>query len=193
MSVKDYENIKYMDSKVMVKNFVQNLANIFETPKALMRTLQTALGIATGMQAAAGVVTIVGPTVNELISYLHLVSTGLNTRISFCNRIIDTTPQLFGDSIDNIPPLYWKDKPIPEIGARSIPDLVKINVTTFKSEKDHTDHIPDDKYEYIVTSKDKVLNDITCKRDVQTNRAKINLKRSSDVAPDVIVNVRPAF
>ena len=173
MSVKDDENINYMDSKIMVKNFVQNLANIFETPKALMtqRTLQTALGIATGMQAAAGVVTIVGPTVNELISYLHLVSTGLNTCISFCNRIIDTTPHLFGDSIDNIPPLYWKDK----------------------SEKDHTDHIPDDKYEYIVTSKDKVLNDITCKRDVQTNRAKINLKRSSDVAPDVIIKVRPAF
>jgi len=44
------EHNNYMGSRVMVKNCVQNLANIFETPKAqarlTKRTLQTALGIA---------------------------------------------------------------------------------------------------------------------------------------------------
>ena len=91
ISMPDDELINYMGSKVTVKNFVQNLANVLQVPTGTATVnkgnIQQALGIATAVgtvvPGVSQVVTAVGPTLNQLVSYLHLVNVGVNTVTAF--------------------------------------------------------------------------------------------------------------
>jgi len=128
ISMIDEGTINYMGSKVTVKHFVQNLANVLQAPSGSAQlneaNIQTALGISTAVASvipsATQIINTVAPTVNALVSYLHLVNVSVNTVTAFCNMIIDSTPQLLWDTLDYIPPLFWKGyTPIPAIGATS--------------------------------------------------------------------------
>jgi len=192
-----------MGSKITVKNFVQNLANVLQAPgqsaTLSKANIQKALGISTAVASvvpsATQIINQVAPTLNELVSYLHLLNVSVNTVTAFANTIIDSTPQLFWDTLDYIPLLFWRGySPIPLIGATTIPDLTywTNNLEKFKSEKDKTEQQNERNYQYILTSKDKVIQNL--KRDIATLRSKIATNQrgnGTNLAPDVIVTVRP--
>jgi len=201
ISMPDDNNINYMGSKITVKNFVQNLANVLQVPSGTAQinkaNIQQALGIATAVgstiPSVTSIINTVVPTLNEQVSYLHLVNVSVNSVTAFCNMIIDSTPQLLWDTLDYIPPLFWKGySPIPAIGAISIPDLSywTNNLKKFKSEKDKTASATADNYQYILTNKDRVIQNL--ERDIAALRLKIVTSKNVDggIAPEVILTVR---
>jgi len=201
LSMPDNEIINFMGTKITVKIFVQNLANVLHTPSGnstlTKSNIQTALGIATAVgtvvPGVSSVIDVLSPTLNQLVSYLHLVNVGVNTVTAFCNMIIDSTPQLLWDTLDYIPPLFWQGyQPIAAQGATNIPQLnfATANMTGFKSEKDHTNTATASDYQYILTNKDKVIQNL--ERDIASLRLKVQIDKivGGTLAPDVILTVR---
>ena len=107
--------------------------------------------------------------------------------------IIDSTPQLLWDTSDYVPPLFWQGyQQIAEHGASNIPQLsfMSSNMTGYKSEKDKTNTATSDNYQYILTSKDRIIQNL--ERDIATLRSRIQSAKivGGSTAPEVLLTVR---